>query len=86
MSEETREALLKGAPNLINNRESEEDAVLNISLRPKKFTEFVGHKEIVDNLKISIQAAKQREEPLEHVLLSGPPGLGKTSLSHIIAH
>ncbi|MDO8661975.1 MAG: Holliday junction branch migration DNA helicase RuvB [Candidatus Omnitrophota bacterium] len=86
MSEETREALLRGAPNIINNKESEEDVVLNISLRPNKFTEFVGHKEIVDNLKISIQAAKQRQEPLEHVLLSGPPGLGKTSLSHIIAH
>ncbi|MFA5096248.1 MAG: Holliday junction branch migration DNA helicase RuvB [Candidatus Omnitrophota bacterium] len=86
MSEETRQALLRGAPNIVNTNESEEDAVLNISLRPKKFTEFVGHKEIIDNLKISIQAAKQRKEPLEHVLLSGPPGLGKTSLSHIIAH
>ncbi|MDD5662325.1 MAG: Holliday junction branch migration DNA helicase RuvB [Candidatus Omnitrophica bacterium] len=86
MSEETRQALLKGAPNIINTIESEEDVVLNISLRPKKFTEFVGHKEIVNNLKVSIQAAVQRKEPLEHVLLSGPPGLGKTSLSHIIAH
>ena len=61
-------------------------ALLNISLRPKKFSEFVGHKDIVDNLKIAIQAARQRKEPLEHVLLSGPPGLGKTSLSHIISH
>ncbi|MCX5695629.1 MAG: Holliday junction branch migration DNA helicase RuvB [Candidatus Omnitrophica bacterium] len=86
MSEETREALLKGAPNIIKSNESEEDVVLSISLRPKKFTEFVGHKDIVDNLKISIQAAMQRAEPLEHVLFSGPPGLGKTSLSHIIAH
>ncbi|MFA4989917.1 MAG: Holliday junction branch migration DNA helicase RuvB [Candidatus Omnitrophota bacterium] len=86
MSEETRQALLKGAPNIVNTTESEEDVVFNISLRPKKFAEFVGHKEIVDNLKVSIQAAAQRKEPLEHVLLSGPPGLGKTSLSHIIAH
>ena len=86
MSEETRQALLKGVPNIINSNDSEEDVVLNISLRPNKFTEFVGHKEIVDNLKVSIQAATQRKEPLEHVLLSGPPGLGKTSLSHIIAH
>ena len=86
MSEETREALLKGSINPACVKDSEEDAVLNISLRPKKFLEFVGHKDIVDNLKVSIQAAKQRKEPLEHVLLSGPPGLGKTSLSHIIAH
>ncbi|MDD3087506.1 MAG: Holliday junction branch migration DNA helicase RuvB [Candidatus Omnitrophica bacterium] len=86
MSEETREALIKGNIDLAAVKESEEDLVLNMSLRPKKFSEFVGHKDIVDNLKISIQAAKQRKEPLEHVLLSGPPGLGKTSLSHIIAH
>ncbi len=76
----------RGVPIVSEIRESEDDVVLNISLRPKMLSEFVGHKEIVDNLKISIQAAKQRKEPLEHVLLSGPPGLGKTSLSHIIAH
>ena len=87
MSEETREPLIKGPSPLVNQTQvPDEDVVLNISLRPKKLAEFVGHKDIVDNLKISIQAAKQREEPMEHVLLSGPPGLGKTSLSHIIAH
>ena len=86
MSEETRQALLKGSRIISDVKESEEDLVLNISLRPKKLLEFVGHKEIVDSLKISIQAAKQRKEPLEHLLLSGPPGLGKTSLSHIVAH
>jgi len=86
MSEETRHTLLKANLPLAGIQESEEDIVLNISLRPKKFEEFVGHRDIVDNLKIAIQAAKQRKEPLEHVLLSGPPGLGKTSLSHIIAH
>jgi Holliday junction DNA helicase RuvB len=88
MSEEIRQALLKGKglPTPTEIKETEEDIVLNLSLRPKKLAEFIGHKEIVDNLKISIQAAKQRKEPLEHVLLSGPPGLGKTSLSHIIAH
>ncbi len=86
MSEETRQTLLKANPVISDTKESEEDVVLNISLRPKKFGEFVGHKDVVDNLKISIQAAKQRKEPLEHVLLSGPPGLGKTSLAHIISH
>lgn len=86
MKEESRQALIKGSPNIIASKESEDDIVLNISLRPNAFSEFVGHKDIIDNLKVSIQAAKEREEPLEHVLLSGPPGLGKTSLSHIIAH
>jgi Holliday junction DNA helicase RuvB len=46
----------------------------------------VGQKDIIDNLKICLTAAKQRKEPLEHILLSGPPGLGKTSLAHVISH
>lgn len=86
MTEEIRQTLLKRDTPLSSTGESEEDIVLNISLRPKKIAEFVGHKEITDNLKISTQAAEQRQEPLEHVLLSGPPGLGKTSLAHIIAY
>jgi len=86
MNEGTRRPLLKANPILSDTNESEEDVVLNISLRPKSFSEFTGHKDIIDNLKIAIEAAKQRNEPLEHVLLSGPPGLGKTSLSHIISH
>ncbi len=86
MKEDTRQALLKSSHIVADVKESEEDVVLNISLRPKKLIEFIGHKEIVDNLKISAQAAKQRKEPLDHLLLSGPPGLGKTSLAHIVAH
>jgi Holliday junction DNA helicase RuvB len=71
---------------LIEKAETDEDIVLNISLRPASLTEFVGQKAIADNLKVSLDAAKQRKEPLEHVLLCGPPGLGKTCLSTIIAH
>lgn len=65
---------------------SEEEQTVEISLRPKQFVDYVGQKTIVDNLKIFAQAAKQRKEPLDHILLSGPPGLGKTTLAHILAH
>jgi len=70
----------------LGKQETEEDVVLNLSLRPDKLSDFIGQKELVGNLKIVITAAQQRKEPLEHILLSGPPGLGKTSLAHIIAH
>ena len=86
MSEEARQILLKGSKPPAGAEDSEEDVVLNMSLRPSRLPEFVGQKEIVDNLKVCLTATKQRKEPLEHVLLSGPPGLGKTSLAHIIAH
>ena len=56
------------------------------ALRPKALQDFSGQPKIVENLKIFIQAARQRGEALDHVLLHGPPGLGKTTLSHIISH
>jgi Holliday junction DNA helicase RuvB len=55
------------------------------SLRPTTFGEFVGQEQIRDNLRIAIAAARERKEPLDHVLLCGPPGLGKTTLAHLIA-
>lgn len=55
------------------------------SLRPETLDDYVGQREVVDTLKIAIEAALKREEPLEHVLFHGPPGLGKTTLAHIIA-
>jgi Holliday junction DNA helicase RuvB len=55
------------------------------SLRPERLEEYVGQPDVVDTLKIAIEAALLREEPLEHVLFHGPPGLGKTTLAHIIA-
>ena len=55
------------------------------ALRPRNLDEYIGQKNVVDNLKIYIQAAKKRGDAMDHVLLAGPPGLGKTSLAHIIA-
>ncbi|MBI4342330.1 MAG: Holliday junction branch migration DNA helicase RuvB [Candidatus Omnitrophica bacterium] len=66
--------------------ENDDDQILNLSLRPKRFDEFVGQGQVVENLRVAIQAAKRREEALEHLLLAGPPGLGKTSIAHIVAH
>jgi Holliday junction DNA helicase RuvB len=65
---------------------SEEELALEQVLRPKLFTDFEGQEKIVDNLKVFIQAASQREEALDHVLLHGPPGLGKTTLANIITN
>ncbi|MBI2118018.1 MAG: Holliday junction branch migration DNA helicase RuvB [Elusimicrobia bacterium] len=64
---------------------SQEEESWNLSLRPQVLNEFIGQKGVVDKLSISLAAAKKREEPLEHMLLYGPPGLGKTTLAHIIS-
>ncbi len=63
-----------------------DDQQVDKALRPKLLDDFKGQDKIVDNLQIFIQAAKLRNEPLDHVVLHGPPGLGKTTLSHIIAN
>lgn len=63
-----------------------EDQVMELSLRPRYLAEYIGQAQVKENMKVYIEAAKQRKEPLDHVLLYGPPGLGKTTLSVIIAN
>ncbi len=70
---------------ITNNKEQNEDISLDITLRPQTFNEYVGQEKVKKNLRIFIDAAKKRKEPIEHVLLYGPAGLGKTTLAHIIA-
>lgn len=70
--------------NVLSPENLEED-IVEQSLRPKAFDDYVGQVQLIDNLKIFAQAAKMRGEPLDHILLSGPPGLGKTTLAHILA-
>ena len=69
-----------------NEYQSEQDCDVELSLRPKTLEEYVGQKKAKGNLKVYIESAKLRGEPLDHVLLYGPPGLGKTTLSAIIAN
>ena len=71
--------LLSGVPD-------PEDLGVEPSLRPQVLDEYVGQRKVVDNLRVFIRAARQRRESLDHVLLFGPPGLGKTTLAHLIAH
>lgn len=76
-----------GKTSMVSGKKSPADLTPEIiSLRPKSFNEYVGQQDSVETLKIAIQAAKLRNEPLDHILLHGPPGLGKTTISHIIAN
>ena len=69
---------------LVDNSVKEDD--LDLTLRPQRLIDYVGQEKVKSNLRILIEAAKQRSEPIEHVLLYGAPGLGKTTLAHIIAN
>lgn len=72
--------------NIIEPKEKDEDKALDTSLRPRELRDFIGQDKIKEHLQIFIGAAKKRSEPIEHVLLYGNPGLGKTTLAHIIAN
>ena len=65
---------------------NDEDKEVERALRPQLFGDFAGQKSVLDNLEVFVQAALKRGEPLDHVLLHGPPGLGKTTLANIIAN
>ncbi|MFY9461930.1 MAG: Holliday junction branch migration DNA helicase RuvB [Candidatus Sungiibacteriota bacterium] len=70
---------------VVSRKKEKEDASLDAALRPQKWDDYIGQDRIKNNLRILINAAKKRGEPIEHVLLYGPAGLGKTTLAHLIA-
>jgi holliday junction DNA helicase RuvB len=73
------------AERLMSDVLTKPDAALEMTLRPSLFSEFTGQAKVKERLEITVAAARQRQEPIDHTLLSGPPGLGKTTLAHIIA-
>lgn len=73
-------------PRPVSPKQQEIDILAEISLRPKKLDEYIGQKQMKEHLKVAIESAKIRKTPLEHILFYGPPGLGKTTISTIIAH
>ncbi len=76
----------KTSNRIVGTTHKNEDSSLDKKLRPKKLENFIGQEKIKDNLKIFVEAAKRRKEPIEHVLLCGPPGIGKTTLAYIISN
>ena len=74
------------AGRLVNPGTAEDEQAIDVNLRPGSLDEFVGQDKLKENLKIFIRAANQRKEPLDHLLFCGPPGLGKTTLAHIISN
>jgi len=74
---------------IVDTSDHEEDAdeqIIEVTLRPRSFDDYVGQDRLKKNLKLAIEAAKKREEPLDHILLNGPPGLGKTTMATVIAN
>ena len=78
--------LREGAREALSPGPAPGEVELDAALRPRTFDEYVGQRKITDNLKVFVEAARRRGEALDHVLFCGPPGLGKTTLAHVIAH
>ena len=71
---------------LVSLGRTDEDVSLDQSLRPRGFSEYVGQKKVLTQLAIAVQAARERREAMDHLLTYGPPGLGKTTLAHVVAN
>lgn len=71
---------------VVTNYHLEDDMVMDNTIRPESILEYIGQEDVKENIQVFVEAAKMRNEPLDHVLLYGPPGLGKTTLAFIIAH
>ena len=71
---------------IVKNYELFDDNILDNTIRPETIDEYIGQNDVKENIKVFVKAAKMRDESLDHVLLYGPPGLGKTTLAFIIAH
>ena len=76
----------KASARIVSGSSQPDDENTDVSLRPRRLGEFVGQAPVKENLAIGIQAAKMLGQPLDHIILYGPPGLGKTTLAHIIAN
>ena len=81
-----REARENAPREIIDPGAQNDDAPFERSLRPRTLDDYVGQTKHKENLRVFVEASRRRGEPLDHLLLSGPPGLGKTTLAHILAH
>ena len=69
-----------------SHEEDRDEQIIEVTLRPQTFADYVGQERLKTNLQLAIDAAKKRSEPLDHILLYGPPGLGKTTMATVIAN